>query len=190
MYYSPVSTGFYDAAHPAIPEDAVPVLPATHAALIAAQAQGATIQPGPDGQPVAVWPAPPTEAEALAAVRAGAHATMADFVAGVTGRYTAGLPLAEVASWPTKRAAAVRHLAGDPQPMIAAEAGITGEAPDDLARAILTKADFYTAIIARVTGLRRQTATAIDAAASPEAVQAVLLAARAKAAALLGEMGL
>lgn len=190
MYYSPVSKGFYDAAHPAIPEDAVAVDPETHAALIADQARGATIQPGPDGQPVAVWPAPPTEAEALAAAQARAHAAMADFIAGLTGRFTAGLPVAEVASWPTKAEAASRHLAGEPQPMIAAEAEITGEAPDDLARAILAKAALYTAIVARVTGLRRQTATAIDAAPSPEAVREVLIAAREAAEALLGEMGL
>lgn len=190
MFYAPSTAGFYDPAHPAIPKDAVRLDPATHAALIAAQAQGATIQPGPDGQPLAVLPAPPTEAEALATAQARAHAAMADWIMGVTGRFTAGLPLAEVASWPTKASAAARHLAGDPQPMIAAEAAITGEAPDALARIIVAKAASYTAIIASVTGLRRQTAAAIDSATSPEAVQTVLLAARDQAEAMLAEIGL
>lgn len=115
---------------------------------------------------------------------------MVDWIADFTGRFSAGVPAEEVASWPTKSAAAHAHLVGDPQPMIVAEAGVTGEDTDDLARAIIVKSDLYTAIIARVTGLRRQTATAIAAADTPEAVRAVLLAARDQAEAMQQELGL
>lgn len=53
--YSPTARGFFHAAyHAEWPNDVIPVTPAAHAALMAAQAAGQVIVPGPDGAPVAV----------------------------------------------------------------------------------------------------------------------------------------
>lgn len=188
MYYAPSTGGFYDPAihGEAMPDDATPITPDQHADLIAAQAQGARIVAGPEGQPVADWPAPP----GIDATRAAARATMATWIVEFTSQFTAGLPVAEVASWPAKSAAARAHLDGGPQPMILAEAAVTGEAPDDLARAILAKADLYTAIIARVTGLRRTTEAQIATADTPEAVAQALQAAQDQARAMAKDLGL
>ena len=142
-------------------------------------------QVGDDAQPV--WEA--DEAD-IAAHRAAASAVMASWIADFVGRFTVGLPVAEVASWPTKSAAARAHLAGHPQPMIEAEAAITGETADALARAIVAKSDLYTAIIARVTGLRRTAEAQIGAAETPEALARVLAEAQDQALTLAKDLGL
>ena len=142
-------------------------------------------QVGDEAQPV--WEA---DEASLAAHRAAAMAVMGSWIATFLGHFTDGLPLAEVASWPTKAEAATRHLAGDPQPMIEAEAAITGEDPEALAHAIVARAAQYTGLIARVTGLRRQTSAALEAATSPEAVREVLIAAQETALTLAAQMGM
>ncbi|MBU8545801.1 MULTISPECIES: hypothetical protein [Roseomonadaceae] len=60
-HYAPSTGGFYraDIHGAAVPADAVPVSPDLHAALIAAQAAGQRILPGPDGAPIAQDPPPP-----------------------------------------------------------------------------------------------------------------------------------
>ena len=187
MYYAPSTGGFYDPAihGEAMPDDATPITQDQHADLIAAQAQGARIVAGPEGQPVADWPAPP----GIDATRAAARAAMAAWIVEFTSQFTAGLPVAEVASWPAKSAAARAHLDGATQPMILAEAAVTGEEADDLARAILAKADLYTAIIARVTGLRRATEAQIATADTPEAVADALAASQKSALSMAAQMG-
>ena len=69
--------------------------------------------------------------------------------------------------------------------MIEAEAAITGEDPEALAHAIVARAAQYTGLIARVTGLRRQTSAALEAAPTAEAIAEVLAAALGQAEALL-----
>ncbi|MBU1605785.1 MAG: hypothetical protein KKC79_00525 [Gammaproteobacteria bacterium] len=67
--YSPSTRGFYETElhGAAIPSDSVYVTPARHAQLLAAQAEGATIEPSPGtGNPVIV-PTPAPSAQALAA---------------------------------------------------------------------------------------------------------------------------
>lgn len=72
MYYSAATKGFYlpELHASAIPADVVEITSEAHAALMEAQAHGATIQPDANGHPVAVFPDPPTAAEVLAAERA------------------------------------------------------------------------------------------------------------------------
>lgn len=54
LFYSPSAKGFYDEAiHTTIPADAVEITREQHAALMEAQAGGATIKPGAGGAPVA-----------------------------------------------------------------------------------------------------------------------------------------
>lgn len=125
----------------------------------------------------------------IADVKAKAIAEMLAWITGFLAPFTAGVPDDEVTSWPRKAEAARLHLAGAPQRMILAEAAITGEAPDVLARTIVAKADAYEAIISTVTGLRRKTEEEINAAISPEQVQAVLTDAKATATKLAATLG-
>ena len=78
--FSPSTRGFYDPQiHDVIPDDAVEISSSAHAALLEAQAAGAVIQPGPDGQPEAVMPAAPDAAEVLAAWRARSRLSRLQF---------------------------------------------------------------------------------------------------------------
>lgn len=54
-YYSPSTKGFYnDASHPTMPEDVLPITDDERANLLHQQSTtGASIEPGPDGRPVA-----------------------------------------------------------------------------------------------------------------------------------------
>ena len=183
LYYDPAMGQFHLPA--TAPAGAVEITAAEHARLLEAQSAGASIMPDAHGYPMAVPPEPPTPAEAASAARLAAHKKLAAAIADLTGHVTDGLPLAEVASWPTKAEAARRHLSGDPQPMIEAEAAITGEDPEALAHAIVARAAQYTGLIARVTGLRRQTSAALEAAPTAEAIAEVLAAALGQAEALL-----
>lgn len=132
-------------------------------------------------------PHQPTREEA----RAAALRDMAEWIERFTGQFTAGVPAAELVSWPVKAQAARAHLAtGVAQPLIEAEAALTGEAPDDLAQRIAAKAAAYEAIIARVTGLRRVTEAAIAAAQTPEAAAAALTAALETANQMIADLGL
>lgn len=71
--YSSASTRafFDDTIHTTLPGDAVQITAEAHAALMAGQATGSTIDWGVDGVPVLIAPATPTAAELLAAERAG-----------------------------------------------------------------------------------------------------------------------
>ncbi len=113
-----------------------------------------------------------------------------DWVLGFLSGFTDGVPEQEIASWSTKAMAATAHLAGKPQDIIIGEATLTGEKPDDLARIINGKAQLYTAIIARMTGLRRMATRAIAEAKTPEDVAAALDDALATAHHILADLGL
>lgn len=59
LYYSASTPGFFDdAIHTSIPNDAAAITPARHRALLAAQAEGATIVAGPEGRPLIHRPRP------------------------------------------------------------------------------------------------------------------------------------
>jgi hypothetical protein len=129
-------------------------------------------------------------AQTLAASKAQAQAAMLAQINAFLRRFTEGVPVEEVASWATKAAAARAYLDGQPAPMIEAEAALTGEDPQTLAATIVAKADAYTAIVARVTGLRRATNAAIAAAETEAAVSGVIGAARVEAKAMAQAFGL
>ncbi|MDP4033640.1 MAG: hypothetical protein Q8P60_12455 [Pseudorhodobacter sp.] len=134
-------------------------------------------------------PAPPS----LDEVKASARAAMLAWINDFTAIFTVDTPADERLSWDAKEAAAAAQIAGNADPrqvaLLADEATITGETVDNLALLILANADLYRAVIARVSGLRRTTRVAINAAESPEAVQAVLDAAKARALALAASLG-
>ncbi len=188
MYYSKTARGFY---HPEIhgenmPVDAVQISDTEYAALLDGQTSGQIMGADENGYPVLSAPEPPS----LDQVRAAADAAMMGWIDGFLAQFTAGVPPAELASWPVKAERARQHIAGDPQPMIAAEAALTGEDAMALAQKIVTKADAYEAIIARVTGLRRATEAAIAEAKTAKAVAAALEVAKDKATQMAAQMGL
>lgn len=61
--------GFFDPTICAVPEGAVEVTEQEHAELLAAQTNGARIQPGADGRPVAIAPPALTHADLVARAR-------------------------------------------------------------------------------------------------------------------------
>lgn len=74
LFYSPSLRGFFSPdVHDPMPDDAVHrVTPARHRELMAAQEQGAVIEPGPKGGPVLRWPdrsAPARRERLVAAVK-------------------------------------------------------------------------------------------------------------------------
>lgn len=132
---------------------------------------------------------PPTYAtaeEAKAAMIAWADA----FNATVTGP----VPADEKLAWVYKDAAARAIDAGGGEPdqlaLIDAEAAITGETRADLAAKIIERSNLYRQVVAAVSGLRRKTGAAIDAASDPYNYDAILAAAQAEAEALAASLGL
>lgn len=186
MYYSHATRGFYDpSVHTDIPEGAVQLSDEAYRLLLEGLCAGRQIVLQ-DGQPALADPPPPS----LDDLRKAAQAKVLAWATEFGARFTAGYTVEEVASWGTKAAAARAHLAGEDQPIIIAETEVTGEDPADLARTILAAAELYQAIVARITGLRRATMAAIDAAETAEAVEAALTAALASARGLAAQLGL
>jgi hypothetical protein len=130
---------------------------------------------------------PPLSIEDL---RTQANAAMTAWIDRFLGQFTAGVSPAELASWPVKATHARAHIGGAPQPMIMAEAAITGEDAGALAQKIVAKSDAYEAIIASVTGLRRATEAAIAAADTQEAVAAALDTAKETAGKMAAQLGI
>ena len=70
-HYSATTKGFYvEGIHTELPQDAVPVSEAEHAALMQAQAQGQSIQPDAAGRPVALPPPAPSQEALFTGLRA------------------------------------------------------------------------------------------------------------------------
>lgn len=188
MLYAASTKGFYsqDLHGKNIPADAVDIDDGTYAALLLGQQNGCEIVADGAGMPILA----PLKALSIGDRRAQAVIAMEAWIAAFLSQFTAGVPAAELTSWPVKADRARAHLGGTPQSMILAEAAITGEDAGTLAQKIVAKADAYEAIIARVTGLRRATEAAIDEAETPDTVAAVLAAARAQAEAMAASLGI
>lgn len=70
LFFSAATGGFYDSGiHKAMPDDAVEISAAQHAALLAAQSEGKAISADANGYPVAVDRPEPTADELLTALR-------------------------------------------------------------------------------------------------------------------------
>jgi hypothetical protein len=104
--------------------------------------------------------------------------------------FTDGVPITELASWPTKATEAAKVIAGGSSAMITAEADALGQTPLLVAETIAARSDLYLAIIGRVSGLRRKTEAAIAAATTAAQVDAAMQAALIEAQALAGSLGL
>ncbi|PKP71843.1 MAG: hypothetical protein CVT82_00280 [Alphaproteobacteria bacterium HGW-Alphaproteobacteria-4] len=135
-------------------------------------------------------PTPPP----LDEVKSRAISAMLAWAGDFMGRFTADTPLDERLSWDAKEAAARAHIAGTADAaqveLLQAEAALTGETVDNLSLLILANAELFRQIVGRVSGLRRVTRDAINAAETPEAVQAVLDVAKAQALAMAAALGI
>lgn len=150
-------------------------------ALLAGPADGPVALPGQPAGPVPAtgpgaidWAAVITPSDRLSAARAGGRRRMLAWIEGYLSRFTDGVPVAEMQSWPVKAERARAHLAKPPEPTLVIEATVLGEDPDDLARKILEKAELFARVTAAVTGLRRATERAIDAATTAEGIETAL----------------
>lgn len=126
----------------------------------------------------------------MAAIRAQASAAMLQRIEAFTAQFTAKYPSAEIASWPTQAAEAKDVLAGGSSVVIAAFAATRGVSEAEMAERIAGKSAAYMTIISRVAGLRDATFDALELAATPEQVHAVLDGAMVKAQGMAKKMGL
>jgi hypothetical protein len=121
----------------------------------------------------------------IATIRAAAISAMLARINAFTATFTDGVPITELASWPTKATEAAKVIAGGSSAMITAEADALGQMPMVVAETIAARSDLYLAIIGRVSGLRRKmeaaTAAATNAAEVDAAMQAALIDAQAMA---------
>ena len=109
----------------------------------------------------------------------------------LTGQLRKGYPSDEVASWPAKAVEARKVRDGLPAgPLISSEAAMTGETESDVADAIIAKAELFEEIIGKVTGLRRNILSSIDAADSETPVLDALAAGLSTAATETSSYGL
>ena len=118
---------------------------------------------------------------ALEEARKTAHARVISLIEVASTAITGPVPLAEMLSWTAKEEAARRLLTypadvtdAGIEAILGGEAALTGETIGQLAEKIIANADAYRTIIAVLAGLRRKTSASIDAAATPEAVQAAV----------------
>lgn len=132
------------------------------------------------------------EANVLAMARASAHTQTIALIEAATQAITGDVPLAEMLSWTTKEQVA-RELLAAPvgvaphsAAILQGEADVTGEDLHDLASRIVANADAYRAAVARLAGLRRLTAAAIDAAETNLACEAAVIGLKGHLAAMRG----
>jgi hypothetical protein len=137
-----------------------------------------------------VYAVRPMTAEEVQAIRAQASAAMLQRIEQFTAQFTQKYPSAEVASWGTQAAQANAVLAGGSSVVIAAFAETRGVTEMEMAQRIAAKSAAYMKIIGKVAGLRDATFDAIEAAQTPEQVQAVLDGALAQAQDMAQAMGL
>ncbi|EGJ49061.1 hypothetical protein [Desulfocurvibacter africanus] len=161
-YYSPDTRGFYLEGLHAIPANAVEITVEEHRALLAAQAQGKTIQPDQDGRPVAVEPPAPGMEAVIAAKRAeirdAADAALADLMAEYG--------VAERASWDQQAAEAdaLAADAGASTPLLSAIAMARGMDVATLAQRVRDNRVSWIARSGQVIGQRLAYQDALDAA--------------------------
>lgn len=91
---------------------------------------------------------------------------VASFAQSVVDQLTRGISQGEMTSWPAKELEAREFLKDSTVdiPMIAIEAELTGEDPAVLAQKIVDKADYFKALVSKMSGLRRKTENALKAA--------------------------
>ena len=123
-----------------------------------------------------------------------ARVAMVGYINAKTKQITDDYPASEVASWGSKaeaaRAVAARSARADQTAMIQNEADITGRTLALQAASILSKAVVFEKIIAKASGLRQVTETALAEATTSAEREAIIDAAIAQAEAILAPFGI
>lgn len=119
-------------------------------------------------------------ADQLADAKAAATAEMMAMLEAAASAITAGIPAYEMTSWAGKEAAGRAYLASAATAadlvLLNGEAAVTGETVADLAALWVARADAARAAVGPLTGLRRTTWAAIDAATDQAGIDAALSA--------------
>jgi hypothetical protein len=144
-----------------IPDDAVEITADEHAALLEAQAQGATIEADGSGRPV-IQPRPaPTWADIVAAKMVEINDACEKEIATIS----AGYPVSEVLSWSKQEAEARAYLAdiSTPTPLLDALSTARTLTKAEMAPRIVTKADVFAEISGALIGKRHRLEDQIEA---------------------------
>ncbi len=184
-----VIVGFYDdALHRDIPEPFLEIEDNAHSDHVNGSKTLRVEEVDGEAQFFEYTPPPPP----LEIIQAEAKRSVVGWINALTDQLTSKYSTIEIAGFVAKKIEAEKAAAGDPGPfpMLESEATLTGETVADLAAVVLAKDAAYEAITAAVTGLRRNTFTAIDAATSAPDVQAAIDAAKVSASAMAEAMGL
>lgn len=193
MKYSATKNGFFvsEVHGGSIPADAVDITVEAHAALLAAQSQGAVIQPDATGNPVAVFPPPPTAAEVLATTKATALATVDSSIATIRRAFVTDLPGQEMIYLAKEAEARAWQAATDPDPadypFMSAEVGVTAPTPAALASLWLTMGAQWRAVAAQIEAARMTATAAIGAATTPAEAEAAVAALQAALAGIAAQ---
>ncbi|MBT2130126.1 hypothetical protein [Aliiroseovarius lamellibrachiae] len=184
-----VIVGFYDdALHHEIPEPHLEIEDDAHSDHV----NGSTIlrveEVDGEAQFFEFAPPPPP----IEVIQAEAKHSVIGWINALTDQLTSKYSTIEIAGFVAKKIEAQKVQDGEPGPfpMLESEASLTGETIHELTTVVLAKDAAYEAITAAVTGLRRNTFTAIDAATSASDVQTAIVAAKVSASAMAEAMGL
>lgn len=125
------------------------------------------------------------EADELSAYKSFFTQQVAEFEAEQRDRFLGNVHHSVIAEWREKGPAAIAHLSGaasaEQTAVLQGEASMTGETIDDLAAIIAPRYQAYLTIGPKITGMRRNVTKLVNAAETPEAVEAVFDAAMAQA---------
>ncbi|UXO94004.1 hypothetical protein Pan4_17 [Pseudanabaena phage Pan4] len=146
-----------------------------------------------EGETRIVRPALPGEIPAVTFDPATSRAAVLAAIARVEDALTAGVPLAEKLSWPSKEAAARAVEAGTgaalDNALLAGESALTGETVEELATRIIASADAYRFAVSRMAGIRRGAERRIAQAQTPAQLEQAVAWAEAACAAIIEAAG-
>lgn len=133
MFYSKTTKGFYTPEiHTTMPDDAVEITTEEHAALMVGQSEGHIIEADADGKPRLKARAEPSFEEEKEQVKQQLQKIVADAFAETLPNVSAQMHLLQL----FRAQFAAVHSVDQPHPAIVAEASVTGQNPEELAKLI------------------------------------------------------
>lgn len=125
------------------------------------------------------WPSIVTTEDDLSEAKLLATRMLIDWINSTTEELTGLIHRDEKLAWREKEDEARALIAGgDVGPLVAAECGVTGEVPLELAHKIVSKADRYRSAVALLTGMRRDAEREIRDATTPAQASAAVTRAK------------
>ena len=189
MIYAEARHGVIHQVWKNIPDDEKFTPPLLSGSILMSFPDGMDVRPGMLWDGSQLLPPPPPS---LAEIKRQAAVAVRQYADEIGNRLTADYPRSEVLSWPRKADVAERWLADTSRPVppiIAEEAQLTAQAPEDLARTIIQRAEVFERVAGVIAGLRRKVLAAIDAATTPEEVETALQQGRQEAEQIMQQIG-